>query len=115
MGHPGVGIQVTAPVSWYLPTHPVLLPAPARRPCRTRYAIVEPSSSRRWLARYRREVTGMREVTFYDHPVFGHARGRIVIARLRTALRTDGEPFYVLRHRGLCASNRTAARLAAAP
>lgn len=107
VSQPGVAIEVTAPVSWYLPAHPVLLPAQARRPCRTRYVIVEPSDRRRWFARYRREITGVREVAFYDHPVVGHERGRIVIARLRTALRVYGEPFYVQGHRGSCASDAT--------
>jgi hypothetical protein len=87
----GVGIQITSAASWYLPGRPVL-----PRPFRDR-AVADPSLS---LARYRSRVSATRVFTFYDHPILGRPRGRMVLVRFTAPTRVPGALYYALTPRG---------------
>jgi hypothetical protein len=96
----GVGIQITSAASWYLPGRPVLAWAPGRRSCRARFAIVQSPDPSRWLARYRGRVSATRAFTFYDHPISGRPRGRIVLVRFTAPSRVPGALYYALAPQG---------------
>jgi mannosyltransferase len=98
----GVGIQITSAASWYLPGRPLLLWAPGRRGCRTRFAIVQAPSARAWLARAGRQVTASRVFTYYDHPVLGRPRGQVVVVRFRSPTRLPGAFYAALGGRVPC-------------
>ena len=92
----GVGIQITSAASWYLPGRPVLAWSPGRRNCSARFAIVQSPDPESWLGRYRGRVSATRLFTFYDHPIFGPPRGRIVLVRFRAPTRVRGAFYYAL-------------------
>jgi hypothetical protein len=71
----------------------VLAWAPGRRNCRARFAIVQSADPSLWLARYRGRVSATRVFTFYDHPILGRPRGRIVLVRFTALTRVPG-PLY---------------------
>ena len=96
----GVGIQIASATSWYLPGRPVLAWAPVRRTCRARFAIVQSADPSLWLARYRGRVSATRVFTFYDHPILGRPRGRIVLVRFTAPTRIRGALYYALTPRG---------------
>lgn len=98
----GIGIQITSAASWYLPGRPELIWAPSESGCRTRFAIVQVPDPRSWLARYGNRVGGMRVFTFYDHPILGRPRGRIVVARFRAPTRVPGAFFSALGRKAAC-------------
>ena len=98
----GVGIQVTSAMAWYLPGRPVLIWAPGRRGCRARFAIAQVRDPRAWSARYRGDIAATREVVFYDHPILGRPRGRVVVARFRAPTPVPGELFFALGRRAVC-------------
>jgi len=92
----GVGIQITSAASWYLPGRPVLAWSPGRRNCSARFAIVQSPAPESLLARYRGRVSATRLFTFYDHPILGRPRGRIVLVRFRAPTRVRGAFYYAL-------------------
>jgi hypothetical protein len=96
----GVGIQITSAASWYLPGRPVLAWAPGRRSCSARFAIAQTADPESWLARYRGRVSGTRLFTFYDHPILGRPRGRVVLVRFRRPTRVRGAMYYALTPQG---------------
>jgi len=96
----GVGIQIASAASWYLPGRPVLAWAPGRRNCRSHFAIVQSADPGSWLARYRGRVTETRSFTFYDHPILGRPRGRVVLVRFSRPTRVRGAVYYALTPRG---------------
>jgi len=98
----GVGIQITSAASWYLPGRPLLLWAPGRHGCRTRFAIVQTPDARSWLARAGSQVTAGRTFTYYDHPILGRPRGQVVVARFRRPTRLPGAFYYALGERVTC-------------
>lgn len=98
----GVGIQITSAASWYLPGRPLLLWAPGRRGCRTRFAIVQTPNARAWLARAGGQVTASRVFTYYDHPILGRRRGTVLVARFRRLTRLAGAFYYALGSRVPC-------------
>jgi 4-amino-4-deoxy-L-arabinose transferase-like glycosyltransferase len=98
----GVGIQITSAASWYLPGRPLLLWAPGRHGCRTRFAIVQTPDARSWLARAGSQVTAARVFTYYDHPILGRPRGQVVVARFRRPTRLPGAFYYALGERVAC-------------
>ena len=98
----GVGIQITSAMSWYLPGRPELVWAARRRGCQTRFAIVQVRDPRSWLARYGDRVAATRVFTYYDHPILGRPRGRIVVARFRTPTRVTGAFFHALGQNVAC-------------
>jgi hypothetical protein len=98
----GVGIQITSAASWYLPGRPLLLWAPGRRGCRTRFAIVQTPNARAWLARARGQVTASRVFTYYDHPILGRRQGTVLVARFRRPTRLPGAVYYALGSRVPC-------------
>jgi len=98
----GVGIQITSAASWYLPGRPLLLWAPRRRGCRTRYAIVQTPNARAWLARAGGQVTAARALTYFDHPILGRPRGKVIVVRFRRPTRIPGAFYYSLGKRVPC-------------
>jgi hypothetical protein len=98
----GVGIQITSAASWYLPGRPLLLWAPGRRGCRTRFAIVQTPNARAWLARARGQVTASRVFTYYDHPILGRRQGTVLVARFRRPTRLPRAVYYALGSRVPC-------------
>lgn len=98
----GVGIQITSAASWYLRGRPVLVWATGRGGCRTRFAVVQVAHARSWLARRRGLVSAARAFGYYDHPILGRPRGRIVVARLRSPTRLAGAVYYALGERIPC-------------
>lgn len=102
----GVGIQVTSAMAWYLPGRPLLIWAPGRRGCRARFAIAQLRDPRAWSARFGGDLDASREVAFYDHPILGRPRGRVVVARFRAPTRVPGELFFALGRRVACAPGR---------
>jgi hypothetical protein len=92
----GVGIQITSAASWYLPGRPVLAWAPGRRNCSARFAIIQSADPRSWLARYRGRVSATRVFTFYDHPILGRPRGKVVLVRFTAPTRVRGAFYYAL-------------------
>jgi hypothetical protein len=92
----GVGIQITSAAAWYLPGRPLLLWAPGRRGCRTRFAIVQTPNARAWLARAGDQVTGARVLAYYDHPILGRRHGSVVVVRFRRPTRLPGAFYYAL-------------------
>jgi hypothetical protein len=64
-----------------------------------------------WLARYRGRVSATRVFTFYDHPILGRPRGRIVLVRFRAPTRVPGAFYYALgevaRAGRLCPARRS--------
>ena len=96
----GVGIQITSAASWYLLGRPVLAWAPGRRNCSARFAIAQSPAPDSWLARYRGRVSATRLFTFYDHPILGRSRGRVVLVRFTAPTRVLGALYYALTPRG---------------
>jgi hypothetical protein len=90
----GIGIQIASPMGWYLPGRPELAWRRSRRGCLTRFAIVQMREPRAWLARHPAEQA--RVFTYYDHPILGRPRGKIVVVRFRRPTRVPGAFFYVL-------------------
>jgi hypothetical protein len=98
----GVGIQITSAASWYLPGRPLLIWAPRRRVCRARFAIVETRNPHSWLVRYGNGVSASRAFEYYDHPILGRPRGRILVARFRARTRLRGAFYYALGEQVSC-------------
>jgi mannosyltransferase len=98
----GVGIQITSAASWYLPGRPLLIWAPRRRDCRARFAIVETRDPHSWLIRYGNRVSASRTFEYYDHPILGRPRGRILVARFRARTRLRGAFYYALGEQVPC-------------
>jgi hypothetical protein len=92
----GVGIQIASPMSWYVPGRPELVWRRSRRGCRTRFAIIQVNDPRAWLARYGKRVAAARAFTYYDHPIRGRPRGKVVVARFRRPTPVPGAFFYAL-------------------
>jgi hypothetical protein len=97
---PNAAIQIASPVSWYLPNHPELAWRRSRRGCLTRFAIVHVREPQTWLAHH--SATQAEVFTYYDHPILGRPRGKIVVARFRRATRIPGAFFYPLGRRVPC-------------
>lgn len=89
----GVGIQIASPMGWYLPGRPELVWRRSARGCPTRFAVVQLADPRAWLARYR--LGSARVFAYYDHPILGRRRGKIVVARFRRPIHLPGALFYV--------------------
>jgi hypothetical protein len=71
---------------------------PTKLPCPLRdRAVADPSL---WLARHRGRVSATRVFTFYDHPILGRPRGRIVLVRFTAPTRVPGALYYALTPRG---------------
>jgi hypothetical protein len=96
---PNATIQIGAPLGWYLPGRPELVWRRSVRGCAARFAIVQLGDPRGWLARY--PVGRARVFTYYDHPILGRRRGKIVVARFSRPTRLPGALFYV-RGRAPC-------------
>jgi uncharacterized membrane protein len=89
---PNSAIQIAAPMGWYLPGRPELVWRRSKRGFLTRFAIVQVRDPDAWLAHY--DVIAARVFTYYDHPILGRARGKVVVARFRRPTRLAGALFY---------------------
>ncbi len=91
-------------MGWYLPGRPDLVWSPARRGCPVRFAVEQVRDPRTWLARYDGRVSAARVFTYYDHPILGRPRGKVVVARFRSPTRVPGAFFYALGRKVRCRS-----------
>jgi hypothetical protein len=97
---PNGGTQISSPVGWYLPGHPTLVWRRGRRNCLTRFAIVQLHNPRAWLAG--RALSRARVFAYYDHPILGRPRGKLVVAGLSRPTRVRGAFFYTLGRKVPC-------------
>jgi hypothetical protein len=100
----GVGIQIASPLGWYLPGRPDLVWSPARRGCRVRFAVEQVPDAQAWLARYDGRVSAARIFAYYDHPILGRPRDKLVVVRFHSPTRVSGAFFYAVGRKVSCRS-----------
>ncbi len=75
--------DLTVPIGWYLPGHPVLVRLPPdRAACRVAYAIFSGARGVRWFRESNAHILAVQRFVSYDHPVIGRPDGTIQVARI---------------------------------